>query len=419
MLRTAIETRSKQCPKISWHDQGEGLLVCLTVSSNMYSVWSYPWSMYQEGLENTLADLDDRGVNAVNLASHYHSIRAFQPRFPDSLFVEYPAGSYFDPDPECFDETPIDPLTNDVPGADDAVAETVAAAAEYDIDVHAWTVCFHNTRLAAANPEYRIQSAFGDAHDHAFCPSHPEVREYYASLIEALDARGVTEIQLESLGFQSAFHDHGVEHGHDKGQVDLTQAETTLLSQCFCGACRSEAKSRGIDIESARERVHDILSQTLRDPTVDPLSLGDLVKEDPELRDLFDLRGDIVTDLARQMSSRTTEASLSCYVGGFSPDSRWPNGIRITELDDVLDRMMAMCYVADPNEARDRIRTLRRAVSCPVDAGTTIDPNVIERRGEFLSLLDAIDDENVDQVSVYNHGFMTEEHLDWLTEAFA
>lgn len=384
----------------------------------MYSVWTYPWSIYEEGADETFSDLDTRGVDAINLASHYHSIRAFQPRFPDSLFVEYPAGCYFDPDPERFNGTPIDPLQNEIDMVDDPVANAVDAACEHGIDVHAWTVCFHNTRLAAENPEYRIQSAFGDAHDHAFCPSNPEVREYFAAVAEALDARGVAEIQLESLNYQSAFHDHGIHHGHDKGQTDLTNAEATLLSQCFCDACWSEARDRGVDLMDAHDRVRDILSDTLRDPTVDPLSLGDLVREHSELAELFDFRCEVVTDLARRMSDRLTDARFSSYVGGVGPDGRWPNGVQLTELDDVLDRMMALCYVSDPNEARDRIRTLRRTVSCPVDAGMTIDPDVIERREQFLSLIDAIDGEGVGQIAVYNHGFMTEEHLDWLTEAF-
>lgn len=75
--------------------------------------------------DESLADLDDRGVDAINLASHYHSIRAFQPRFPGSLFVEYPAGCSFDPEPERFDGTPIDPLQNEIDGVDDLVADTV------------------------------------------------------------------------------------------------------------------------------------------------------------------------------------------------------------------------------------------------------------------------------------------------------
>lgn len=133
------------------------------------------------------------------------------------------------------------------------------------------------------------------------------------------------------------------------------------MSQCFCDACRSEARERGVDLTAARDQVHDILSDTLRDPTVDPISLGDL----------FDFRGDVITDLARGMSDRLSDVRLSSYVGGVGPDGRWPNGVRLTELDDVLDRMMALCYVSDPNEARDRIRTLRRTVPCPVDAGTT------------------------------------------------
>ena len=382
----------------------------------MQSVWTYPWNLYEEGLDATMADLTDRGIDAVNLASHYHSIRALQPRFPDSLFAEYPGGCYFDPDPERFGDTSIDPQPNDVPGGDDPVAETVAAAEDHGLEVHGWLVCFHNTRLAAANPEYRIQSAFGDAHDHAFCPSHPEVREYFAAVADALDARGVTEIQLESLCYQSAFHDHGVEHGHDKGQLDLSSAEETLLSQCFCEACRAEAHDQGVDIEAARETVHDLLEATFHNPEPDPPELGALAEEHSELHDLFALRGNVITDLAERMADRVNDARLNAYVGGFGG---WSDGLQVTDLDGTLDRMMAMCYVDDPGEARDRIRTLERTVSTPVDAGITIDPDVLDSREEFVALANAIQDEGVEQLAVYNHGFMTEAHLDWLREAFA
>jgi len=384
----------------------------------MNSVWTYPWSLYEEGLEPAIADLNDRGVDAVNLASHYHSIRALQPRFPDALFAEYPAGCYFSPDPSRFSETPIDPPENHVGDAQDPVAETVSVAADYGIDVHAWTVLFHNTRLGVEHPEFRIQSAFGDAHDHAFCPSHPQVREYYAAVVKALDARGVTEIQLESLCFQSAFHDHGAEYGHDKGQLDLSETESTLLSQCFCDACHSAARERGVDLDAARERVRAILSETFRDPTVDPPSLGDLVQEEPVLQELFRFRGDVVTGLAETLADRVTGARLSCYVPEFGVDANWPSGRRLGALDDILDRFLALCYVSDPDEARDRIGTLRRTVASPVDAGVTIDPSILDGREQFLDLVSAIFDEEVDQLAVYNHGFMTETHFEWLREAF-
>ena len=34
----------------------------------MHSVWTYPWTMYEEGLEQSLETLSDIGVDAVNLA---------------------------------------------------------------------------------------------------------------------------------------------------------------------------------------------------------------------------------------------------------------------------------------------------------------------------------------------------------------
>lgn len=383
----------------------------------MYSVWTYPWSMYEPGLEQSLESLADIGVKGVNLASHYHSIRALQPRFPDALFAEYPAGCYFSPEQKRFSETPISPQVNNVAGVEDPVLDIVSTAGDYGIDVHAWFVLSHNTRLGASHPDYRLQSAFGDAHDHAFCPSHPEVREYYASVVESLDARGVAEIQLESVCYQSAFHDHGVHYGHDKGQLDLSDTEARLFSQCFCEACRTEAWEHGVDIDAARERVRGILTETFRDPTVVSPSLGDLVAEDPVLRDLFWFRGTVITDLVESMADRATNARLSGYVETFEPNSRWPSGKRLTDLEKPLDRMLALCYVSDPTEARDRIGTLRRTVSCPIDAGITLDPSVIDRREEFVSLVSELTAEDLDQLAIYNHAFMTETHLEWLRDA--
>jgi hypothetical protein len=125
-----------------------------------------------------------------------------------------------------------------------------------------------------------------------------------------------------------------------------------------------------------------------------------------------------VTGLAETLADRVTGARLICYVPEFGVDAYWPSGRRLGALDDILDRFLALCYVSDPDEARDRIGTLRRTVASPVDAGVTIDPSILDGREQFLDLVSAIFDEEVDQLAVYNHGFMTETHLEWLREAF-
>lgn len=161
----------------------------------------------------------DVGVDTIDLASLYHSVRSMEPRFPNRLFESFPGKIYLYPTDDQIDGTPIDSLPNEVPRFNDSLAEIVGSADGVGIDVNGWVVLFHNSRLGARYPVYRFESAYSDPQDHAFCPSHPEVREYIAAVIDTVADRGVAEIQLEKDGFPTVFHGHGREFGHDKREA--------------------------------------------------------------------------------------------------------------------------------------------------------------------------------------------------------
>jgi hypothetical protein len=161
----------------------------------------------------------DVGVDTIDIASHYHSVRSMQPRFPNRLFDSFPGESYLYPTDDQIDGTPIDPLPNEVPRFNHLLAEIVGSADAVGIDVNGWVVLFHNSRLGARYPVYRFESAYGYPQNHAFCPSHPGVIEYFAAVIDAVADRGVAEIQLEKAGFPTVFHGYGQEFGHDKRQA--------------------------------------------------------------------------------------------------------------------------------------------------------------------------------------------------------
>ena len=393
----------------------------LYLDLGMPALWSYPWTLAAEGVDAACEDLAARGIDAINLASHYHSVRTMQPRFADTLFVDYPGGCYFEPDPKRFEDTPIDPLPNEVDGMTDPLAETVDVADAHGLDVNAWTVCLHNSRLGAANPDYRIESAFGDAHDHALCPSHPEVCEYFAAVVAEITDRGVSEIQLESIGFQSAFHEHGARFGHDKRQVLTSATEEFLLSQCFCDGCRAAARERGFNLDVARDRVRAILHESFATPHSNPPTLSSLAANDPVLRELFDFRATVVTAFVERLADAAT-VPLNYYAmeahTGVEPGSGWPAGVRLADLEPHLDRATAICYESDPSVASERVRTLRRAVDLPLDTGVTLDPTLVEREADLHALVDAIRND-VDDVFVYHHGLATKEQLDWVERAFA
>lgn len=387
----------------------------------MTALWTYPWTMKAEGLEKACEVLSDLGIDEITVSSHYHSVRSLQPRFPDTLFQQFHGGCHFSPDPARFDGCPIDPQTVIMEGFDDPLAEVTEVAHDYGLSVNAWTVCLHNSRLGAANPDYRIESAFGDSHDHSLCPSHPAVRDYFARVVEAAVARSVDEIHLESIGTPSAFHGHGLTFGHDKRQALTEPAETVLLSQCFCDGCRRAAESHPLEFDRAKERVQSLLEAALADPTTKTPSLGALVGEYPELRALFGFRASVVGSLVEEIAGAAGTTPLNHYVaespGGADPNGVWPAGVRPARLDAFLDRATAMCYVSDPAVARDRVRALQDMVDCPVDAGLSLDPSRVETATELSALVDTLADTVDGRLSFYHHGLLTDTQLQWIESA--
>jgi hypothetical protein len=387
----------------------------------MPALWTYPWTLEREGLEEACSTLEACGIDALNVASHYHSVRSMQPRFPDELFRSYSGGCYFEPD-NRFDEIPIEASGNRVGSWDDPLAETVDGVRDRGLAVNAWTVLLHNTALGTANPAYRFESAFGDAHDHSLCPSHPAVRDYYAAVVASIVERGVDEVQLESIGFPSVFHDHGSAYGHDKRQAITSDADAVLLSQCFCEGCRAAATKRGFDLDRVQTRVRELLESSLSDPTAPLPALGDLERDDPAIASLLEFRADVIDSLVARVAAASGSTPLNYYAMeayGTDPASLRPAGVRLADLEPHLDRVTAICYVGDAEIARNRIRKLESRVDLQIDAGVTLDPNVVDRRERLAALVNGIRAATDGRISVYHHSLATDAHLGWLEDVFA
>ncbi|WP_433632841.1 hypothetical protein [Halomicrococcus sp. NG-SE-24] len=253
----------------------------------MTTILVYPWTLQQYGVGAEIERLRKKGIDSVALAAHYHSIRTFAPRAESEKFVQYPGGCYFTPEPTDFVSTSIEPLTNEIPGLTEPVSTVREATADRNLDLAAWMVCLHNTRLGAEHPEFRLQGVFGEAHDHSLCPSYPAVQEYYAGVARSLCRCEVDRIDLESLGFPSVLHGHGVDFGHSKNHVLTSDSEEFLLSQCFCDGCRRRAEATDIDMDAAESLIQELLEDSIRGPQDHPPKLVTLVEEYPVLEDLF------------------------------------------------------------------------------------------------------------------------------------
>lgn len=387
----------------------------------MPTLWTYPWTLHDEGIDDACDRIVDCGIDGLNVATHYHSVRSMQPRSPDDLFRAYDGGCYFEPD-DAFDGIPIAPSTNRVGSWDDPLAVIVDGARDHGLAVNAWTVCLHNTRLGATNPDYRIESAFGDAHDHSLCPSRSEVRDYFAAVVGSIHERNVDEIHLESVGFPSVFHGHGSAFGHDKRQAATTDTETLLLSQCFCKGCRAASASHPVEFERARTRVRELLRRSFADPTVSTPSPDELREAEPLVSELLDFRAAVVERLLERLVDAAGSTPLNYYVEesyGSTPPELSLSGVRTDALESHLDRVTGLCYVSDPNLARERITALERAIDLPVDAGLTLDPAIVDQRERFEELVNAVRSTTDGTVALYHHSLASETHLGWLADLFA
>lgn len=379
------------------------------------AMWTYPWTA---DVERSMAALADRGLDGVAVAGHYHSVRTFDPR--TKRFRANPGGCWFEPGPR-FEELAITPPVNDPEGVEDSFAATADAADSQGLDVAAWQVCLHNSRLGATNPDYRQEDAFGNPHDNALCPSHPEVGEYFAAVAGALADRGASEVQLESVGVQPVLHHHGPSWGHSKQHSFDTATETWLLSQCFCEACRERARDHAVDVDAAAATVRDILEASLSRPERSPPSLEPLVEDQPELRRLFDFRTDVVTSFVEAIADGADGTPVSYYVmdgGDADVGALWRGGVSLSRLEPYLDRVVGFCYTSDPRLASERLRTLGRATDLTVDAGVTLDPDQTPDEGTLRAVVDACQAE-ADRVQVYHHTIATEAQLDWVGRALS
>ncbi|WP_266081412.1 alpha-amylase family protein [Haladaptatus caseinilyticus] len=387
----------------------------------MVAVWSYPWNLLSHDPNQVVREFDELGVTSVTVAAHYHSIRTLDPRSTDGLFESYSGGCYFVPDEKYFDETPIDPPVNEIDDHPDPFGDVVELLTENGIDVTAWLVCFHNSRLGRDNPQFRTESAFGDAHDHAFCPSHPEVHDYFDGVVQSLEDYGIDAINLESLGFPTAFHGHGSTFGHAKNHVVSGTPEELLVSQCFCSACQERAASHHVDFDGAREIVQSLARDILQKPTSQMESMEQLVEDHPVLGDLFDFRATVIETFLERIAAASGDVDLTYSASdglGRGPNDGWPAGVVLDAVQTHLDRIIALCYTDDCGLAERRVREYRNAVDIPVDVGLTLDPNVLGTRDDwrtFVAEIGALGDD----LHVYNHSLMSEEHLDWLETAIA
>lgn len=203
---------------------------------------AYPWDVV--GDPAFIDRARNVGVAGVTLAAAYHSVRAATPLHPAHRVVDAPYAALYRPVRDsAWAGRRLRPLAPawTRPDAFDAAARVVDDAG---LEVTAWIVLTHNTRLGAAYPDVAVVNCFGDRYPYALCPAHEEVREYAATLTaEAVRDAPVDAVSLEACGQLGVVH---AGH-HDKTAHAWTVEEERRLSVCCCTACRRAWSTAGGD----------------------------------------------------------------------------------------------------------------------------------------------------------------------------
>jgi hypothetical protein len=220
------------------------------------AAFTYPWDIL--GDPRAPARLRELGADTAVLAAAYHSTTAITPRHPRHRVFHAPHSAvYYPPAAERWRGAALRPAAQRWCGTADAYGRAAAQLRDAGLDVHAWVVVAHNSRLARAFPRHAVRNAYGDPSGWALCIAQSEVRGYAATLAaEAATRPGTSGVELESCGWYG--HDH--RHAHDKaGGVPFREAGQYLLSLCFCPVCRDGYAACGADPGLLRRTVRGAL----------------------------------------------------------------------------------------------------------------------------------------------------------------
>ncbi|GAA4459737.1 putative glycoside hydrolase [Phytohabitans houttuyneae] len=189
----------------------------------------------------------DLGLDFVTLAAAYHSVRAATPLHPRHQVVDARYAVLYRPVRESvWRGRRLRPLAPDWMDGPDPFRAAASALSVRGIEVAAWVVLTHNSRLGTAHPDLAVVNCFGDPYRHALCPSWEEVRDYAALLAaEAIRDVPVAAVSLEACGQLGVVH---AAH-HDKTAGAWSEQARRWLSVCCCPACRRGWDAAGADPE--------------------------------------------------------------------------------------------------------------------------------------------------------------------------
>ncbi len=379
------------------------------------ALYIYPWDIIDDGIEECIGHIGSLGLDGVHVAVNYHTAKILLPHNPKrGLFFTEPGAVFFPPDPEIYPPGLVPPqarLTRGTTFLDDLMK----GAHEAGMDVTAWTVCMHNTRLGFMNPAMTVENALGDRLLHNLCPANPLSRAYVLGIVSNVTSMfGPDAVELETpsfLGFTHGYH-------HEIAAVEISQALDFLLSLCFCPFCMERANERGIDTGRLLERVAEAIRREIDAPCL-PKSAREVVTLIPGLEQFTDCRADTVTsfvDMVKNEACRSTRLITIATVFPPNADARLLYGADPFALSGVCDMVSISGYFDNASRLAEDLDLMITGGLAPSSMRVGLRPQLPDARTyeNFLEKLTVVAEAGAGGVTFYNYGTMRKNALTWI-----
>jgi len=383
------------------------------------AIYAYAWDIVERGVPNVIDEVKSLGLNTITVAGAYHAGKFLRPRgtggkvyFPEDGTV------YFAADPSRYGR--IKPVRNHLLDDHDVFAELTGAGG---IDVNAWMVLLHNTRLGEAYPDATVENAFGDRFVYSLCPSNPAARELAVALCrEVTDRYPVIGLSIETPGFLPFVHGYH----HEFNLVKPNRWLDNQLGLCFCAHCRAGAKAAGIDADALRGRVRGDIESYLAadfdvpDDMADAFWLAD-TRSDDELGAFLAWRCTVVTSLVSEIRSAVRKDAAVAIIPSVARPTggAWYEGTDLKALAKAAGIIEACFY--EPNAARvlaDAWDVKRRIGDAGAIRGImrASHPD-LNSAGEVAAAVAGLHRAGIDDIAFYNFGFYRQRSFEWIRAA--
>lgn len=401
------------------------------------SMFAFATDAHDEGVDVVLGRLSERaGVDGVTVAAVYHHGRDIFPHNPLRKVRFLEGGTaFFRPEPERYARTPVQPAASSLAVEWDAFAELRTKTRARGMQLHAWAVLAHNSRLGAEHPDAAVRNVFGDPQITYLCPANPDVVEYAHALAGDIARYEVDSLLVESLHF------HPLEHGfhHERYLIAIGPIDRFLLGLCFCLHCRDAGQREGVDVEGLARAVRDRLERVFA--TASSYDGADDTREavsklwDGELGAFLRCREHAVTaaaaavaDALRGTGTRFAFMDQAGAIKGYAdgmptgapaPEVSWKIGVDPAQVAAACDELQVLAYAQDPDRMAADLALYGALVDdrCDLRVALRPIPPDCDNAGNLAAKLAVARGADVRQLDLYHYGFVRLETLDLIRAA--